>query len=69
MEERAAGQLWSVEDLSDFLQVPVKTLYQWRLRGYGPADRQVCSLQGIRRDRLGGLARRKRRLTGTGKEA
>ena len=41
MEERAAGQLWSVEDLSDFLQVPVKTLYQWRLRGYGPAVRRI----------------------------
>ena len=41
MEERAAGQLWSVEDLSDFLQVPVKTLYQWRLRGYGPKGRRI----------------------------
>jgi predicted DNA-binding transcriptional regulator AlpA len=33
--------MWSVEDLSDFLQVPVKTLYQWRLRGYGPKGRRV----------------------------
>lgn len=41
MEERAAGRMWSVEDLSDFLQVPVKTLYQWRLRGYGPKGRRV----------------------------
>ena len=41
MEERAAGRMWSVEDLSAFLQVPVKTLYQWRLRGYGPKGRRV----------------------------
>ena len=41
MEERAAGRMWSVEDLSDFLQIPVKTLYQWRLRGYGPKGRRV----------------------------
>lgn len=41
MEERAAGRMWSVEDLSDFLQVPVKTLYQWRLRDYGPKGRRV----------------------------
>ena len=41
MEERKADRMWSVEDLSDFLQVPVKTLYQWRLRGYGPKGRRV----------------------------
>ena len=41
VEERTAGRLWSVEDLSDFLQVPVKTLYQWRLRGYGPKGRRI----------------------------
>ena len=41
VEERKADRMWSVEDLSDFLQVPVKTLYQWRLRGYGPKGRRV----------------------------
>jgi predicted DNA-binding transcriptional regulator AlpA len=41
VEERAAGRMWSVQDLSDFLQVPVKTLYQWRLSGYGPKGRRV----------------------------
>ena len=41
MEEHTAGRLWSVEDLSEFLQVPVKTLYQWRLRGYGPKGRRI----------------------------
>jgi predicted DNA-binding transcriptional regulator AlpA len=41
VEERKANRMWSVEDLSNFLQVPVKTLYQWRLRGYGPKGRRV----------------------------
>ena len=34
-------RLWTVDDLSEFLQVPVKTLYQWRSRGYGPKGRRV----------------------------
>ncbi|MDA3647214.1 helix-turn-helix domain-containing protein [Saccharopolyspora indica] len=29
-------QLWTIEDLSDFLQKPVKTLYDWRHKKYGP---------------------------------
>lgn len=29
-------RLWTVEDVSVFLGVPVKTLYQWRTKGYGP---------------------------------
>jgi excisionase family DNA binding protein len=33
--------LWTVEDVSTFLGVPVNTLYQWRHRGYGPAARRV----------------------------
>jgi predicted DNA-binding transcriptional regulator AlpA len=37
----AEGPLWTVEDVSGFLRVPVKTLYQWRLRGYGPKGRRV----------------------------
>jgi predicted DNA-binding transcriptional regulator AlpA len=41
VEERTASRLWSVEDLSDFLQVPMKTLYQWRLHGYGPKGRRI----------------------------
>ncbi|ADB31175.1 regulatory protein MerR [Kribbella flavida DSM 17836] len=31
------GRLWSVEDLSEFLGIPVATLYRWRTTGYGPA--------------------------------
>ncbi|GAA0443651.1 helix-turn-helix domain-containing protein [Streptomyces olivaceiscleroticus] len=29
------------EELSDFLGVPVKTLYQWRHRGIGPKGTKV----------------------------
>lgn len=28
--------LWSAEEVSDFLQVPVNTLYQWRHKSIGP---------------------------------
>lgn len=30
------GSLWTIEDLSSFLQIPVGTIYQWRHRGEGP---------------------------------
>lgn len=29
-------RLWTLQDVSDFLGVPVGTLYQWRVRGEGP---------------------------------
>lgn len=35
------GRLWTVEDVSAYLGVPVKTLYQWRHLGSGPAARRV----------------------------
>ncbi|MEO3936371.1 helix-turn-helix domain-containing protein [Dermatophilaceae bacterium Soc4.6] len=31
-----AAHLWSVQDLSRYLQIPVGTIYQWRHRGEGP---------------------------------
>lgn len=31
-----ADRLWTVEDASAFLGVPVGTLYQWRTRRQGP---------------------------------
>jgi predicted DNA-binding transcriptional regulator AlpA len=37
----AESRLWTVQDVSEFLQVPAKTLYQWRLRNYGPKGRRV----------------------------
>ncbi|MEV5299652.1 helix-turn-helix transcriptional regulator [Amycolatopsis methanolica] len=38
---RSIDRLWSVEDVSAFLGVPVKTLYQWKWRGEGPPVRKV----------------------------
>lgn len=35
------SKLWTVEDVADYLGIPVKTLYQWRHRGYGPKCRRV----------------------------
>lgn len=34
-------RLLSVEELSGLLQVPVKTIYDWRLRGQGPTAMRV----------------------------
>jgi predicted DNA-binding transcriptional regulator AlpA len=33
--------LWGVQEVSEFLGVPVKTLYQWKWRGVGPPVRKV----------------------------
>jgi excisionase family DNA binding protein len=33
--------LWGVDEVSDYLGVPVKTLYQWKWRGEGPPVRKV----------------------------
>ena len=32
---------WTVEDVSTYLGVPVKTLYKWRCQGYGPAGVRI----------------------------
>jgi predicted DNA-binding transcriptional regulator AlpA len=29
-------ELWTIQQVSHFLHIPVGTLYQWRHRGYGP---------------------------------
>ncbi|WP_420852687.1 helix-turn-helix transcriptional regulator [Saccharomonospora piscinae] len=34
-------RLWTVDDVSDYLGVPVTTLYQWRSKGYGPVGRRI----------------------------
>lgn len=33
--------LWTVRDVSDYLRVPVQTLYSWRAHGSGPPARRV----------------------------
>lgn len=39
--QRTADKLWSVQDLADYLGVPVPTLYQWRSKRYGPIGLRV----------------------------
>lgn len=42
MEKRSnMDRLWTVQDVSDYLGVPVATLYGWRHRGVGPAARRI----------------------------
>lgn len=33
--------LWTVEDVAEYLGVPVATLYDWRTRRYGPPAKRV----------------------------
>lgn len=35
------SRLWTVGDVAGFLGVPVKTLYEWRTKGYGPKGKRV----------------------------
>lgn len=38
----SSEKLWSVEDVSEYLGVPVATIYSWRSEGvYGPPGRRV----------------------------
>ncbi|MGI8800474.1 MAG: helix-turn-helix transcriptional regulator [Pseudonocardia sp.] len=34
-------RLWTVQDVSEYLSVPVMTLYHWRRTDYGPKGRRV----------------------------
>lgn len=34
-------RLWSVDDVSTYLAVPIATLYKWRCTGYGPKSLRV----------------------------
>jgi excisionase family DNA binding protein len=29
-------QLWTIDQVAEFLNVPKSTLYKWRYKGYGP---------------------------------
>lgn len=40
-QRRLIAPLWTVQDVSAFLRVPVQTLYSWRTHGYGPPARRV----------------------------
>ena len=39
--EAPEDRLWSVEDVSYYLGVPISTLYQWRCAGQGPRSRRI----------------------------
>jgi excisionase family DNA binding protein len=32
---------WTVEDVAEYLGVPIKTLYKWRCQNYGPTGVRV----------------------------
>jgi predicted DNA-binding transcriptional regulator AlpA len=34
-------RLWTVQDVGEYLSVPVGTLYDWRCKGYGPKGKRV----------------------------
>jgi hypothetical protein len=36
-----AKRLWTVEDLSAYLGIPVPTIRGWRTKGYGPPVRKI----------------------------
>ena len=36
LDHPQAPRLWSIQDVSSFIGVPVATIYQWRVRGDGP---------------------------------
>ena len=37
----ADNRLWSVDDVSAYLAVPIATLHKWRCTGYGPKSARV----------------------------
>jgi excisionase family DNA binding protein len=41
VHDPAKDRIWTPEDVSSFLGVPVPTLYQWRHKGIGPKSRRV----------------------------
>ena len=48
--ESEASRLWSVQDVAEYLQVPVQTLYSWRTQGYGPPGRRMGKYVRYRRE-------------------
>ncbi len=50
----SSDRLLSAEEVSAYLQVPLKTLYQWRLKGTGPRGLRVGRHLRYRRDEVDG---------------
>ncbi|MFC4062262.1 helix-turn-helix transcriptional regulator [Planomonospora corallina] len=38
---RTMNRLWTVEEVAEYLGVPVGTLYQWRYKKIGPPGRRI----------------------------
>lgn len=49
-ETPAIEPLWRIEQLSDFLGVPVATIYGWRTRGEGPPGLRIGKYIRFRRE-------------------
>jgi predicted DNA-binding transcriptional regulator AlpA len=41
VREMALDRLWSVQEVGEYLGVPVHTLYAWRTAGTGPPGRRI----------------------------
>ncbi|PSR61571.1 MULTISPECIES: helix-turn-helix transcriptional regulator [Nocardia] len=39
--ELPANRMWTAEEVAYFLDLPVKTLYQWKWQGEGPPVRKI----------------------------
>lgn len=35
------SRLWTIHDVAEYLGVPVKTIYDWRSKEYGPKGKRV----------------------------
>jgi excisionase family DNA binding protein len=46
---QVAESLMTVEELADYLSIPVKTVYRWRLTGVGPRGAKVGRYVRFRR--------------------
>ncbi|MGI8816337.1 MAG: helix-turn-helix transcriptional regulator [Pseudonocardia sp.] len=44
--------LWTVQDLSEYLGVPVMTIYYWRNTGYGPKGTKIGRYVRYRPDQV-----------------
>jgi DNA-binding transcriptional MerR regulator len=41
VNDKKIAPLWTVQDVAEYLRVPVQTLYSWRTQGCGPPARRV----------------------------
>jgi DNA-binding transcriptional MerR regulator len=41
MSDRKIAPLWTVQEVAEYLQVPVQTLHSWRSQGSGPPAKRI----------------------------